>query len=180
MKNNKGDVSLTKLIGFLIILFSSSKIGIDVSRTYRCRTRELRSLITAFELLKNEITFTKNVAGRALFGASTVSVPIIKSMFKGISERIINEHVTASEAFEGFLKENIGYFSLNKADFEILREFFANFGSHSPSEEVESINNIVARLSSNLESAETSEGKYSRLFATSGVLCGFFIAILFI
>lgn len=171
---------MTKLIGFLIILFSSSKIGIDISRTYRSRTRELRSLITAFELLKNEIAFTKNVAARALFSSSTVSVPIIKSMFKGVSERILNENITAFEAFEDFLKENIGYFSLNKSDFEILREFFTNFGTHSPKEEVESINSTIAKLSANLKSAETSESKYSRLFATSGVLCGFFIAILFV
>ena len=52
---------LIKLLGFIIIIISSAKIGFDFSSNYTARTSELKDLAFLLEKLKSEIGFSNNV-----------------------------------------------------------------------------------------------------------------------
>lgn len=171
---------MVKAIGFIIILMSCSKIGVDVSNKYRYRTKELRSLITAFELMKNEISFKNSVVGDVLNASSAVFAPTVKHMLKSLADAVKDENITAEQAFEKYLLKNSGYLSLKNEDTDVLKKFFSTFGSYSVQDELDGIDAAAKALETNLKNAVSDEKRYVRLSAASGILSGFLIGMLFI
>ena len=171
---------MVKIIGFVIILMSCSKIGVDVSNKYRYRTKELRSLITAFELMKNEIGFKNSVVADVLNTSSSVSSPTVKKMFTSVAYDVKGENFTAEQAFDRFILKNRGFLSLNNEDLDVLKKFFSKFGSYSAQDELDGIDAAVKIFDANLKNAEADEKRYVKLSAASGVLSGFLIGMLLI
>ena len=57
---------MIRILGFIIIVVSSVKIGFDISGKYTGRVKELKSFIKVLEKLKNEISFSNCVISEAL------------------------------------------------------------------------------------------------------------------
>ena len=171
---------MVKIIGLIIILFSCSKIGIDASRRYKSRSREIRSLITALELMKSEISFTNSVVSDVLASSSSVSSYSVKEMLGSISDSVANGNMTVYEAYKKYIKENSWRFSLKKAELEILDVFFSKFGMYAPDDQIACIDSALKAMELNLKDAVFDERKYARLSAVTGIASGFLIAVIFI
>lgn len=167
---------MVKIIGFLIILASSAKIGFDLSQKYCNRTKEIKAFINVLEKIKNEISFSNCIITDALLKASEVKCSVVRDMVTYIHKKVEEEKLILSEAFEDFIKKNETAFTKSDTD-EILR-FFSTFGSGDREDEIKNISNTVYNLNNNLHSAVEDEKKYVKLFRTSGVLAGCLISII--
>ena len=167
---------MIKILGFLIIVASSSKIGFDLSQKYSDRTKELRGFISVLERIKNEISFSNCIITDALVKASNVKSQTISSMVKNISKKIEEKNISLSDAFNTYIKENS--IALDKKDTDEISRFFSIFGSGDREDEIKNINNSVINLKNNLQTAIEDEKKYVKLFRTGGVFAGFLIAII--
>ena len=167
---------MIKLIGFIIIIISSAKIGFDLSAKYIRRVKDLKSFISVLEKIKSKIKFSNCVISDALVKASEVKSDTVSNLVKYISKKIEDGKTGPSDAFECYLKENITFFEKN--DIEEIYKFFSAFGSGDREDEIKNISNTIENIKSHLNEAIENEKKYVKLFRTSGVLAGFLIAII--
>lgn len=171
---------MIKFIGFLIILASSAKIGFDISEGYKNRTKELRSLENAMEIIKNEISFSGCILSDALMSASAVKSKSISKLLSDMSAQLKEHKTTASEAFRECMTKNKDILSLKNEDFDILSGFFSRCGTGNVEDEINNISSSVSAIGMNILSACEDEKKYVKLFRTTGILAGLMIGIIFI
>lgn len=168
---------MIKILGFLIIVASSAKIGYDLSEKYSNRTKELKAFVNVLERIRNEISFSNCVISDALIKACDVKSRAVNNMIKLVSETVREKGITLHEAFNTYIKmDNTS--SLNSRDIEEISRFFLMVGSGDREDEIKNINNTIVNIKSNLQSALDDEKRYVKLFRTSGVLAGFLIAII--
>lgn len=167
---------MIKILGFLIIVASSAKIGFDLSQKYSDRTKELRGFIGVLERIKNEISFSNCIITDALVKASNVKSQTIRNLVKSISEKIEEKNISLTDAFNTYIKENS--MALDKKDTDEISRFFSMFGIGDREDEIKNIDNSVINLKNNLQTAMEEEKRYVKLFRTGGVLAGFLIAII--
>lgn len=170
---------MIKMIGFFIVLLSSSKIGFDISKKYSDRAKELKSLITVFEIIKNEINFSNSVISDALKKASGVKNKNISDLIYYLAQKS-KENDDIGKSFDNYLKINADNLSLKKCDIDVLEKIFNIIGSGDIKEEISQISNTVKNLEILLELSIQDEKKYSKLFKTTGILAGLLIAVIFI
>ncbi len=167
---------MIKLIGFIIIVISSSKIGFDLSAKYICRVKDLKAFISVLEKIKNEIKFSNCVISDALVKASDVKSNTVSNLVAYISKKIEDGNIGPADAFGCYVNENTTFFEKN--DMEEIYNFFSVFGSGDRDDEIKNISNTVDNIKSHLNEALENEKKYVKIFRTSGVLAGFLIAII--
>ena len=168
---------MIKILGFIIIVAASTKIGFDLSEKYSKRTKELRALISVLERVVNEISFSNCIISDALISGCNVRIKTISDMIKYISITVKEKSLSLTEAFDCYLKTN-NELSLNSKDVDEVFKFFSMFGSGDREDEIKNINNAILNIKSNLKNAIDDEKRYVKLFKTSGVLAGFLIAII--
>lgn len=168
---------MIKIIGFLIIVASSAKIGFDLSEKYCNRTRELKAIINVLERVKNEISFSNCIISDALLRSCDGKIKAVNNLIEYVSKAVKENSITLVEAFSTYIK-NDNDLSLNNRDVEELGRFFSMSGSGDRDDEIKNINNCIVNINSNLQTALEDEKRYVKLFRTSGVLAGFLIAII--
>ena len=167
---------MIKLLGFVVIVISSAKIGFDISLKYIYRVKELKAFLNMLEKIKNNIKFSNYVISDALINLYEVKSDSVNKMFDYISKKIENEKINPGDAFKSFLENNTTYFE--KCDIDEIFGFFASFGSSDRETEIKNIDKTAEVIKSNLAVALENEKKYVKFFRASGVLSGFLIAII--
>jgi len=165
---------MIKIIGFLIVLISSCKIGLDISNRYSERTKELRSVIQALEIIKTEIEFSNSLLFKALEHCDIVKNKSVSNLMLKISKSLKNNETISNELFEN---NNL---ALHKSDIDILTDIFLTLGAGNTQNEVNNINNGIDRLKASINNSLDDEKKYCKLSKVSGLLIGIFIGIMFI
>ena len=167
---------MIKLAGFVIIMFSTVKIGRDLSEKYINRTNELKNITSGLDLMCKEINFTNSGVADLLYSASKVNNKKIKQLFENMAHLIKNELNTPLLSFNK-CKNNAGL-ALNDADIQILCNYFSTCGKSNAEDEVDSIKNTINMLNYNLESAISDENKHVKLCNFTGVVVGLMISII--
>ena len=168
---------MIKIIGFIIIVISTSMIGFDMSDKYRRRPKEIRTLITVLEKVKNELSFSNNIVTDAIKNSLDIRCDSVRNMLQGIVCEVEKNNVSLSDAFNLYIKNN-DELSLEKNCIDELEKFFSVLGSNDTENEIKNIEITVLNLKEYLGLAVNDEKKYVKLFRTSGVLAGFLIAII--
>ena len=167
---------MIKLIGFIIIVLSSAKIGFDLSAKYIMRVKDLKAFISVLEKIKNEIKFSNCVISDALVKASDVKSDTVSKLVAYISKKIEDGNIGPADALKYYLNDNTTFFE--KKDLEEIHNFFSVFGNGDRDDEIKNISNTVDNIKSHLNEALEDEKKYVKIFLTSGVLAVFLIAII--
>lgn len=168
---------MIKIIGFLIIVASSAKIGFDLSQKYCNRTKELKCFINVLERVKNEISFSNCIITDALSKAADTKMNTVSNMIFYILQTVKEKGVTLADAFNTYIRDN-NFLSLERKDIEEINQFFSVFGSGDRDDEIKNLNNTITNMRLHLQSSIDDEKRYVKLFRTSGVLAGFLIAII--
>ena len=168
---------MIKIIGFIIIVISSSKIGFDLAKKYLNRSRELKAFMYVLERLKSEIGFSNCIITDALVNSSNVKNETVKNMVGNLCQMVKNDNISLADAFNTYVK-NDNSNSFSKSDVDEIYRFFSGVGSGDKEDEIENINNCIENIRMNLRNAVEDEGRYVKLYRTSGVLAGFLIAVI--
>ena len=169
-------MQIIKYIILFILLGSSSYIGILISKRYGNRTKELKEMKNALNILSTQIKFTYE--------------PLPK-IFKEISEKLDNNiGEIFKNAYNNMEKDTAGLAwiraidssntNLNKEDKEVLKNLSNLLGqvdAEGQLKEIELVNNF---LDMQIEKSEQERRKNEKLYKTLGVTIGMAIVIILI
>ena len=172
---------ILKIIGSVVILLASTFLGYTFSRDCGRRPQELRSMQSMLKMFQNEISFLSNILSEAFEKIYRSSSSASASFFKGTIDILReNRSLTASEAWELAVKENIGKTSLNKEDGEIVISFGKMLGSSDLEGQLKNIEMTLNQLHVQEQKAEEKRNKYETMYRTLGVLGGLTLVIILI
>jgi stage III sporulation protein AB len=170
---------ILKIIGSLIIIIASSFLGFYFSKDCSRRPQELRTLQAMLKMFENEITFLSNVLAEAFEKISRSNTGEVSSFFKKTIDILKEDRsLTASDAWERAIKENITKTSLNKEDGEILTSFGRMLGSSDLEGQIKNIGLTLTQLNLQEQKAEEARKKYETMYKTLGVLGGLTLIII--
>lgn len=170
---------ILKLIGSTIIISASSFLGYIFSKNCSRRPIELKELQSLLYMFENEISFLSNVLTDAFTKIYQSSNSNIAIFFKGTVKKLLNDPgITASNAWESAVRENILTTALNKEDEEILVSFGKMLGNSDLDGQIKNIHLTLSQLELQEEKAEENKKKNERMYRSLGCLGG--MAIVFI
>ncbi len=170
-----------KLVGSILIIFSSTFIGYTAAGRYARRPLELRTLQSALQMLESEIVFSVNPLPHA-FNRIYNSFPgSIGKIFKHSSEALLQRRgLTAHEAWNESLERSTIQMAINSEDKKILREFGSMLGCSDKENQINNIRLTCSKLEIAEKKAELLKEKNERMLKNLGVLGGILAVLLLI
>lgn len=162
-----------KMLGALLIITACSSWGFYLANSFKLRPVQLRTLLSAFNLLETEISYASTPLPMALEKiAKHVTKPVNILLLKTKEELLQGDGITANEAWS----KAIDYFKaqafLDEEDLQILREFGAGLGNSDKVEQLKNLQLTKELIREQQLKAEVRRQQNERIWKTMGVLAG--------
>jgi len=172
---------MIKVIGFILIVASSTILGFSYGEKFKNRVRELKELQRGLYVLKNEINFTHALLPEALNKVYEKCEEPIAGIFKDASELLLNnEEYDVNSCFIKSIDKRVDKLSLNKDDISIFLDFTKSLGEM----DIEGHNDMFALTLENLDkainNAEYNIDKNVKMYRYLGFSFGAMIGIILI
>ncbi|WAH38996.1 stage III sporulation protein SpoIIIAB [Alicyclobacillus dauci] len=169
---------MLKLVGAMLIVLATTLIGFRVAGAYRDRPRQLRSLIRALTHLQAEVEYQTTPLPVALQNVAARGSPPCSTMFQRVSDHLIKDGMTVSEAFRVSLVRLVGESALQSADCEAIQSVADSLSTMD-------VTHLQTQFQMALEALRQAESgarehglKNARLWQYLGVLTGVILVIL--
>ena len=170
---------LFKITGSIIVLLSSSFIGMILSRDCIRRPAQLRELQGILQMLENQISYLCDVIVEAFEKISRAGGAQTSIFFTRTVEILKEEKtITAAEAWERAVTQCIHRTALNKEDQEILSSFGRLLGSTDIEGQIGNIRLTIGQLKLQEKKAEDSRKKNESMYRSLGILGGLAVVTL--
>ncbi|WAA10450.1 stage III sporulation protein SpoIIIAB [Fervidibacillus albus] len=167
-----------KLIGSLLILAASSWIGLELSRAYSERIRQLRMMKSALQSLEAEIMYGHTPLHEASRKISDQFQGPIQHLFQLFSNKLIERDITAKKAWVESLQEIWPKTAMKHSELEILRQFGETLGKHDLVQQQKHIQLTLTYLEREEQEAMEKQQTYGKMVKSLGVLSGLLIIII--
>ncbi len=170
---------MLKLIASLLIICSTGLAGMRAASAYSLRTRQLRTLQEALQLLDTEIMYGATPLPAALSKVAAAVGEAVGTVFREAGAMLgAKSGCTAGEAWNLALDQNIRRTALTEEDRAILRSFGEALGSSDRAEQHKHIVLTALHLRQDEERAEGERQKNERIWKYGGFLVGICIVLL--
>lgn len=169
-------MQMIKYITLILILFSSSYIGILISKKYSNREKDLKEMKNALNMFLTKIKLTYSPIPEIFEEISTKTKNNIGQIFKIASENM--EYVPAGIAWEESL--NSSNTNMNKEDIEILRGLSNLLGKVDLEGQVNEVELVYTFLDTQIERAEKEKSKNEKMYKTLGITLGLAMVVILI
>lgn len=168
-----------KLLGALLIIFSTSWMGMLGGRRLADRPRQLEKLRSDLMLLEMEINYSITPLPQVLQKLASYSHWPINYLWQRTFDNLSNgEGLTAEEAWIRSLESFASKAALSNNDFTILKDFGSGLGLANRQEQVKKFKLLQEQLRAHQKEAEQIKQKSERIWRTMGVLGGIALVIL--
>lgn len=167
---------MIKYIILIMLLFSSSYIGILISKKYQNRVRELKEMKSSLAIFATKIKLTYEPIPQIFEELGNKENSNISYIFKTASEKM--KELPAGEAWIKSLE--VQSTNLKKEDIEVLKGLSNLLGKvdlEGQVSEIELVDNFIDRQ---IEAAEEESKKNQKMYKTLGVTIGLAMVIVFI
>lgn len=172
---------LLHTIGSLMIIGGSSFLGYYLSLNCAKRPQQIREIQVLLQIFENEISFLSNLLTDAFDKVYKSSKSEVGEFFKHTIQNLKSEdNLSASQAWEGAIKENIKKTALNKEDADVLIDFGKMLGKSDLEGQIKNIKLTISQLKLQEKKAEESRSKNEAIFKKLGVLGGIALVIILI
>ncbi len=169
---------LFKIAGSIIVILSCTFLGFILSTDCRKRPQQLRELQSMLQMFENQISYLSDVISEAFGRISRVGSSETGIFFSRTIEILKEERsVSASQAWENAVKENIKKTSLNKEDEDVLLTFGKMLGSSDLEGQIKNIRFTLEQLRLQERKAEESRSKNENMYRSLGILGGIAVVI---
>lgn len=168
-----------EVIKFIVLaaIFSTSTIlGINISKKYSTRVKELKEFQSALNIFEEKIKFTYEPIPDVFEEISEKLKKNIGQVFKTASENMKFE--SAGEAWENAINE--ADTKLNNDDKEVLKGLAKMLGKTDLDGQVNEIRLTEKFLETKIKDAEIEKSKNEKLFKTLGATVGLAIVIVLV
>jgi len=170
---------MLKVIGSLLIIFSSVFLGFYLAANYIQRTKQLRQLSFLLAILKTEITYGLRSLTDIFEILAKKEKGIIYDLFLncGLSLRK-NKGISTYECLRQVLDEIWPKTSLKDAEKQILQNLFKVLGTSDVTNQIYHLDLAIASLQDEFEKAYLEQKQYEKMYRTLGFLGGLLLVIL--
>lgn len=169
-------MQIIKYLTLIVILSSTSYIGILISKKYLNRVKDLKEMKNALNIFSTKIKFTYEPIPETFKEISQKVKPNISNIFKESSEKMKNEN--AGKAWEEALEESNT--NMTKEDIEVLKNLSNLLGKVDIEGQVKEVELVENFLDTQIELAEEEKQKYVKMYKTLGITIGLAVVIILI
>lgn len=169
-----------KLVGALLVLFSSTAAGLLWGRMLRKRWQNLGNLRQVFQWLETEIGYNLcplfeafQRIGERLRGETTIFTTVLVRFLHSA------QGLTAEEAWRQTVRICREKIVLAEKDWEILEDFGCTLGTTDRSHQIKAIRECLERIKVQEEEAGKTLEKNERLYRYLGTAAGTLVILLF-
>ncbi|GAB7386820.1 stage III sporulation protein SpoIIIAB [Bacillaceae bacterium] len=170
---------MLKLIGALLIVFSTSAAGWQLSRSYADRPKQLRQLQIGLQHLETEIVYGSTPLHQALRRISRRLPGVVGELFCAAAVNLAGrDGASVRECWEDAVNKVWHKTALRQGDKEILLQFGHTLGLTDKEDQQKHVRLAMMNLHSEEEQARTEQRKYEKMCKSLGVLGGILVVIL--
>lgn len=167
---------IVKGIVLMLLLFSSSYIGILISMKYKSRVKELKEMKTLLTIFSTKIKLTYEPIPQIFEELGKKENSNISYIFKKASENM--KEMQAGKAWINALE--MKNTNLKKEDIEILKGLSTLLGKVDLEGQISEIELVDNFLDKQIEKAEEESKKSEKMYKTLGITAGLAMVIIFI
>ncbi len=171
---------IAKWLGAAALLTGAAGIGFEFARKYRKRPLDLRELMAALRMLRNDISY-----GRLPLPDSLAEIAAhfpqhsgTRHVFAMTAHRLNAAGTEAGEAFVDALRQNSECWSLHEEDLNALRQFSHTMGATSAELQAAAITALLGELSDREREAVAERDRFEKVYRTAGVLIGMLLVVM--
>lgn len=168
-----------KLFGALLILISSSWMGILGGKRLADRPQQLQKIKSDLMLLETDINYAATPLPQILEKMAYYSQWPVSCLWHETWQQLTNgEGLMAEQAWEKSLASFAPKTALIKKDLNILRDFGVGLGFSNRQEQIKKFKLLQEQLSLHQHEAENIRQKNERMWRTMGILGGIILIVL--
>ncbi len=169
-------MQIIKYLTLILILSSTTYIGILISKKYLNRVKDLKEMKNALNMFSTKIKFTYEPIPQTFKEISQKTKPNISNIFKNVCEKMNTGNV--GKAWEEALEESNT--NMTKEDIEVLKNLSNLLGKVDIEGQVNEVELVENFLDTQIELAEEEKQKYVKMYKTLGVTIGLAVVIILI
>jgi stage III sporulation protein AB len=170
---------MIKLMGAIIILLSSTLLGMRAASLYVQRSNQLRQLQVALQWLETQIVYGSTPLHEALDHIARRIGGDIQYLFAGIAQSLSDmPYASTRECWEKGIQLEWHKTALKRPEKEILLQLGQILGQSNRDDQQKHIRLALMNLKSEEELARSQQQKYEKMCRSLGVLGGLLMVIL--
>lgn len=169
---------MLKWVGIILIIGTTSILGIDMSNKYSHRVREIRQFILSLQMIEAEIVYSQLTLKNIFMKLSEQLDDPVKQFYEQLTLKMNAVVIHFIQLWEEQLATYYKTSSLKKNEIQIMKQFGKTLGQHSYVEQQKQIELTIHYLKKALEEAIERRVKYEKMTKTIGFLVGIFIVLL--
>ena len=169
-------MQIIKYITLILILSSSTYIGILISKKYRNRVRDLKEMKNALNIFSTKIKFTYEPIPQTFKEISQKTQSNIANIFQNVCEKM--NYQNAGKAWEEALEESNT--NMTKEDIEVLKNLSNLLGKVDIDGQISEVELVENFLDTQIELAQEEKQRYVKMYKTLGVTIGLAVVIILI
>lgn len=167
---------IVKFIFLIFIFLISSFIGMNISKKYSDRVKELKLFYQALNIFEEKIKFTYEPVPDVFLDISNSFSSPIKEIFYNASEKM--QTMSATEAWEEAIEQSKN--NLTKEDRDSIKSLAKMLGKTDIDGQVSEIRLTKQFIKTKIEEAQIEKSKNEKLYKTLGITFGLTIVIILI
>lgn len=164
---------MIKMMGAVLLVVSTTGIGLWKANFYAARSKELEDLISALQLLETEISYSVAPLPDALQRIGfRIAGRVGLFLQNAGTELLRGDGRSAGEIFTEQLERSRTMIHLREQDLEILRTFGHTLGNSDRSDQLKHIRLAHSRLAAEAQNARDEKERLGKMWRYLGALTG--------
>ena len=173
---------MIKIVGIILIIASTTMLGIKLSDNLRYRIEDLEELKKLMIMLRGEIMYNVACVSEGIRRIKPKSARVFNKMLDKVIEELAEHN---GKAFTDIWREGINELdksshSFIKNDIDRLIQFGNDFGSAHKDIQLKSFDMYIEELENTISDARKKNTENSKMYKSLGILGGFVIVILIV
>jgi stage III sporulation protein AB len=168
-----------KIIGCILVIASSTGMGLFFSNEMKCRIEDLKELRKLIALLRGDIRYANTPLPEAISSIARRHSGSFEPFFSGVSTKLHElSGLTFSDIWKEAIEKKLVSTSLTKRDKLQLAQFGENMGYLDKDMQLNTLDLYISQLEDEIsESSKTAKEK-AYLYNSLGIMAGIFISII--
>lgn len=170
---------MIKMIGCLIILISSTLIGLEYSKKYTERLNNLIHIQNCIQILETEIVYASNPIPIALKNIYTKGNEKVSFLFEEIREYLLsNTNSNLYDSFSYILEKNKDAIFLDNEDIEVIISLARVLGTSDRIDQQKHFKTALTNIDMKQKDAHMNKIKNGKMYKSLGLLFGFALILI--
>ncbi len=172
---------LLKVLGIILIIFSSSIFGYQKASSYKKRVLELIELKKGVEMFETEVRFVRTPLCEAFDKIGDKLTGSLSSLFSDFSKKYESLNgLSVNEIWDTLVDEKTKNTYLCKDDIKLIKDFGICLGTTDAEGQINNIMSMLDRINYQINCAKDLEQKNAKLYQSLGIYSGVLISILLV